>query len=123
MYNYLTLKYSIQLIVTHLIPNLLSEKLQDTKVRQPLACIEFSGDGCETKEPHFSDKFCFKLEVRLNLAESPSQSRPGSPHCCCADSSMEDAVVVSWTEAASQLRHRETWTKLAHNKQEVKTLL
>lgn len=60
-------------------------------------CIQFSEDGCE--EPQFSEKFgCNRFSTqaaRVKRAESPSQSRPGSPHCCCADSLMEDAVVVS----------------------------
>ena len=49
----------------------------------------------------------------VKRAESPSQSRPGSPRCCCADSLMEDAVGVALAEAASLLRQRQTWIQLA----------
>lgn len=63
-----------------------------------------------SKESCFSEKFCLNhvssycKSSRVKQAESPSQSRPGSPHCCCADSLMEDAVVVPSTEAASRLK-------------------
>lgn len=40
----------------------------------------------------------------VRRSENPSQSRPGSPHCCCGGSLMEDVVSVPWTEAESQLR-------------------
>lgn len=34
--------------------------------------------------------------------ENPSQSHPGTPHCCCGDSLMEDADVLPWSEVGSR---------------------
>ncbi len=45
--------------------------------------------------------------LRVKWAENPSQSHPEFPHCCCADSLMEDAAVVPWAEAASLQGHEE----------------
>lgn len=63
-------------------------------------------EGCR-EEPLFSDEFSFNhfstQTATVKPAESPSRSRPGTPRCCCAGSLMGVAVLVSWTEAASQL--------------------
>lgn len=39
--------------------------------------------------------------------ENPSQSRPGTPHCCCGDSLMEDVDVLPWSEVGSRLRQKQ----------------
>lgn len=47
----------------------------------------------------FSEKFSFNRfstqTATVKPAESPSRSHPGTPRCCCADSLMGGAVVVS----------------------------
>lgn len=89
LYNFFNLVIQRSVICDNLDPKLaLQEAPSDAASAESLV-----------KTPHCSEKFwcnSFSTQTaRVNRAENPSQSHPGSHHCCCADSLVEDAVVVS----------------------------